>query len=196
MICAVIGGLLAVNSVWADDIYPPDWRGDPLTTYQRWEFGDNDPTPLPDEVINPAGMPTLEVMGDFPLTAHLDEYEGRTGVWRFEDYIQVMIPNFNEDNPIKDIWIQLTYTEDIPFMLTIPDLTSIELINKEATGDYWHATYHIIIEPNPDSETIYIQPTPCTMYLDELVIDTRCVPEPTTICLLGLGALALLRKRK
>ena len=27
-------------------------------------------------------------------------------------------------------------------------------------------------------------------------IDTICVPEPTTICLLGLGALAMLRRRR
>ena len=33
-------------------------------------------------------------------------------------------------------------------------------------------------------------------FVDQIVIDTICIPEPVTVCLLGLGALALLRKRR
>ena len=45
-------------------------------------------------------------------------------------------------------------------------------------------------------EEIWIRPAECTTYIDELVIDTICVPEPATIFLLGLGGMALLRKRR
>ncbi|MHC4155417.1 MAG: hypothetical protein ACYST6_10920 [Planctomycetota bacterium] len=48
-------------------------------------------------------------------------------------------------------------------------------------GDHYYVTYDITISPNPPSEVIVIQPNAC---------------EPVTVCFLGLGALALLRKRR
>jgi hypothetical protein len=99
----------------------------------------------------------------------------------------------------------LTYQADsigqgiAPVFLTDPSLSgSALLVDQHALGDgYFHETYSIIIEPNPDFETIWIQPRNCTFYIDELVIDTISrVPEPMTISLLGFGVLGLLRKRK
>ena len=37
---------------------------------------------------------------------------------------------------------------------------------------------------------------PAMIALDEIVIDTICIPEPATIALLGLGGLALIRRRR
>ncbi len=54
------------------------------------------------------------------------------------------------------------------------------------------------IIPNPSSEsfTIWAGYEGGTLSLiSEVVVDTICVPEPATICLLGLGGL-LLRKRR
>ncbi|MHC4646467.1 MAG: PEP-CTERM sorting domain-containing protein [Planctomycetota bacterium] len=65
----------------------------------------------------------------------------------------------------------------------------------QADGDYWNITYHIILEPNPASETIWVQPRDCTLYIDEIVVDTICTPEPGTLLLLGLGGMVLLRRR-
>ena len=200
---ALLGAILAANCAWAEDLVPPEWRGSANTTYQRWEFSTE--SLVPEFVDNPGGMPTLMVAGERPFTAWLSEDLGRQGVWRFEDFMQIDIPNIIDTEPLKEIWIQLTYQADSiaqgfpPFFLTDPTASGpAELIEQiDLGGGYFHETYSIIIEPNPDHETIWIQPRNCTFYVDELVIDTiSTVPEPMTISLLGFGVLGLLRKRK
>ncbi|MHC4706911.1 MAG: PEP-CTERM sorting domain-containing protein, partial [Planctomycetota bacterium] len=128
----------------------------------------------------------------------------RLGIWRSEDWFQITIENFEQANPLKKIWIQLTYKADEQpdIYAEVPGVSGphwATLINQEpiSGSDYMHQTWEILIEPNPDSEIIYILPGTCTGWLDQVVIDTICtVPEPTTIFLLGFGGLLLLRKRR
>lgn len=201
--CVLLGTVLVLNPVWADDYNPPPWRGENNTTTQIWEFPTDTNPSDPDSYVNPNGTANLTVTGDFPFTAWLADDKGHQGVWKFEDFIKIDIANYVIQNPYKEIWIQLTFAADggaglSPLINTVPTLTGVPtLIDKQQVDSYyWRATYSLIIEPNPDFESIYIQPRDCTMYLDELVIDTICVPEPTTICLISLGTLVLLRKRK
>lgn len=203
-VLCIIGVLALANVAVADDYNPPEWRGAENTTLAIWEFDSDLATVAPDSYVNTEGTPMLTVEGSYPFTAWLPEDYGHSGVWKFEDFIRIDIPNFDNSNPLKEIWIQLTYATDSiaqgfpPIILTQPGGSSPILVDQEAVdGIYWHETYSITIEPNPDLETIYIQPRNCTFFIDEIVIDTICrVPEPTTICLLGLGGLALLRRRR
>ena len=55
------------------------------------------------------------------------------------------------------------------------------------------AKAEMTIEGIPEFEVIRISGD---IYLDEMVIDTYCVPEPASMSLLCLGALALIHKRK
>lgn len=195
-LCAILAG---VTTASADDLYPPDWRHDPGSTYQAWEFSTNANPAIPDELLNPYGDPTAAIAGSFPYTRWKSEDMGHQGVWTFEDYMLLTIPNNPVPNELKLIQIQITFYADAgstPEILTLPEFGELDEIHKIQIDDYyWHGTYLLSIEPNPDSEQIYILPRDCTLYVDELVVDTICIPEPATALLLLVPGIALLRRR-
>lgn len=203
---AIVGILALASCALALDLNPPIWRGDEGTTYQAWDFNTSANPLAPDGgVNNPYGAPSLSVAGNFPFTVWLPSDQGYQGVWKFEDYILVDLPNNPVPNEYKDIWIQLTYYADEaadPDLVTLPAAAGVaQTIQKTelplqpgAQITYWHATYLLHLEPNPAFEQLWIMPHDCTMFIDELVIDTLCAPEPTSALLLGLAGL-LIRRR-
>ena len=64
-------------------------------------------------------------------------------------------------------------------------------------GDGWTLSKFLIVADifNPDVEFLGLFPS-LPIALDQIVIDTICIPEPITISLLGLGGLLLIRRRK
>lgn len=195
-------GFLATHAS-ADDLYPPDWRTDPpgqgFTTFQMWEFGTDDNPVGPDVVYNAFGDPTATITGDWPLTLWKDEDFGHYGVWRFEDWMELFIPNNPEPEESKYIWLQITFSAGEghdPEILSLPDWADLEIINHIQLDDYYyHGTYLITIEPNPEEELLVIMPRDCTLYVDEIVVDTICVPEPASLTLLAVFGLLLARRR-
>lgn len=203
-ILATVVLLVAVGaSAFADDINPPWWRNLSGTTYAKWEFGTPDTKPAPDAVVNPNGTPTLEV---FPGHAWLQEYNGRFGVWPFSGLVVIDIPNYPPGNPYKLIWVQITWTSESPYAEPVVD----ELLYKQrgelvqrvqvppigGNVTWWHDTYAIKIIPNPPRELLRIQGS---IWADEIVVDTYCVPEPGGVLaiLTGIaGFVGLTRRRK
>lgn len=187
----------------ADDWFPPPWRGEPGTTWQGWEFDTDIPDPLPDFGVNPYGDPTIIVQPGIGQQ-WLPDWEQRPGVWPLSGTINVDIPNSPIPNPFKEIWVQLTWLPQVQGEYALEIWGESELfpgvqvpaheVNNEILPDGWnHTTFSIILEPNPPFEHIFIGGT---VMVDELVIDTWCVPEPATMSLMGIAGLVALRRRR
>ncbi len=187
---------LTISSISsAHDIKPPDWRNKPDSTYQEWQFSTADLMPAPYVVYNDYGTPQLRV-------SPFGDWVPDPGAWYLGE-IDVWIPNSSVSNPEKRIWIQLTWqpADNDPFLDSNPfiavgpfdNMIMFRSDDYQAVSGWIHSTYDITIWPNPSEEWIAIKGD---ILVDQLVIDTICIPEPATICLLGLGTLTLLIKRR
>ncbi|MHC4646047.1 MAG: hypothetical protein ACYTBJ_11130 [Planctomycetota bacterium] len=190
VIVCLIMAASASQSATADDYTPPDWRGKENTTHQRWQFSDaasENLVPVDYSSNPPLGVsPALSVDYNPPDTVWIPSYQEATGVWRLESpgNMTIELPNFDVNNPIKLIWMQITYSaqqDREPFVVTMPFYSDLYLSDKQPAGSYRQATYFITIQPNPPAETIWIQPVDCTTYMDEIVIDTICA-SPQALC--------------
>ena len=203
-ICLLAVAALAVPAA-GEDLNPPPWRGEWSTTTQVWEFLTPDPNPVPDPI--PGAQPPLDgtYLTVTPLAgaSWLEYDQGREGVWPLSGEIFVHVENHLPPNEVKMVWIQLTWRpQDLADPLGVPGLTGF---NPDIAGDplpmedmsfadgWIHTTAYFEIRPNPDWEEFIIFGN---INVDELVIDTWCIPEPATMMLLGGLAIPMLLRRR
>jgi len=195
--------VVAASAATADNWFPPPWqRGASGTTFAEWEFLTADINPVPDVWGNVNGVPTMTVGSPHPW---YQEYGGRPGVWELSGIITTKIPNFPDQNPFKDIWVQVTwssaYEDAVPVVDELMWGFPTKLVRR-APLEYWQDptgvnqgvqwfqdVYKIHIEPNPRIEKLRIEGP---IWVDELVIDTICVPEPGSILALAVGCTGLI----
>jgi len=213
MISVVI--LLSGQTIFADDLFPPDdffdyWqRGSVGTTFQQWSFPTSDPEPMSPDAgyYNPHGDPLLRVDSDYDWIASTAGTPncGRDGIWALSGEIDMLIPNFPQQREEKQIWIQLTwrpgendaFLPDEPLVGVVcnPVFDLMDMTRDDLDlGDGWtHSIFSIYIWPNPNSEWIAVKGD---IEVDQIVVDTICIPEPATVLLLFAGGVAALRKKR
>jgi hypothetical protein len=173
----------------ADDLNPPAWRGIAGSTFQQWEFGTGASNPSADLFENPFGTPTLEAFS--ASTGWKDALLGRQGVWPLSGHLIATIPQSPLVGGETLIWVQVTWTEEAsggyPFVREENTWTDGLLISESSSilGNSWiHSTYQILV---PSTLTFDLVKITGLIQVDELVIDTMVVPEPTSFSLLALG---------
>jgi hypothetical protein len=137
--------------------------------------------------------------GSFPLSFALDNYD--TGGERKDMVIQItFLPGENLGSPMDfNIGDIVSPPGSPPWILPI----NVDAIVSEGMlhSDGWQTnSYKVTYTPNPDAEGIAIEFGTYPAYVDEVVIDTRCIPEPATLVFLGTGVIGLMscawRRRK
>jgi hypothetical protein len=215
-IVASLAAVLGMTTIaQADDLYPPPWRGDPGSTFQQWTFDDGDNPAIPELSDNPYGTPTATMGG--PLANWFDQNGfPRQGLWGDLDSIDLWIPNQPEPNLYKEIWVQVTYMkiEFDPFYYSTP---TVEVPDATYLGgadeflEYNNPAYPELgewrlqlsqwrLDENPPDETIFLSWPPFggewpRGTVDQIVVDTICIPEPAALVLFTLGGFLLARRR-
>jgi hypothetical protein len=211
MICLISVTALLAGEARADDFAPPtEWsRGDPLSTATEWEFlTDANSHTIAD------GNTVATVEGEFgPATVSIYGSPGNEPVWSIGDGdgkwtasinapmgMNFEIGNWEDLEPVKYLRIQVTYGGSPPSISSISALhqTGAPVVITP-TGTTSFSTTHILFEyemnPNPFFEVFTLQ-TPAGSSIDQVVVDTISTPEPATLTVLGLGALAVLKRRR
>ena len=199
VLLAVLIAATAVNASYTG----PSWRGGSNTTFEQWSFGDSNTAPLPDAGMhNPYGTPQTWINSSAVWNSFVDTHSGAWTLGTGE--IDINIPNNPAAQTQKDMWVELiwkgvnlTFRPEQPLLGVYPagGYTQLNTAREDTPlGDGWTSTvFKIGIWPNPTSEWIVINGD---IYVDQLVVDTRCVPEPATLALISTGAFMAIRRKK
>lgn len=205
-----------VSFALADDLNPPPWvRGGPRTTSQEWTF--DSPTDIFGHPINapggpygnPYGQSTVLNPGAFVWLPDDSTFNPgnpfpRHGIVSIPggSTLKFRIPNQEDLAFQKLVWVQLTWWAAPGTNVVVSPLAtqpnSGTIIGTTPLGAGWnHTTASYVLAQQPAFEEFWIQNFgPASIYVDQLVIDTKCVPEPASLATLALGGIGLALRRR
>jgi len=194
---------LAPTAASADDFAPPPWfRGLPSAITAEWEFM---------APANPAGPdgPLTNVFakgtGGSPTDAVITGAAGLgwgigdgDGGWFFPDGGDILftVDNYVDVEPVKHIWMQVTHTPGL--LLGLDPLAGINFASTGSTASPpsmipfgpTHTVFVWDMFPNPPWETFRLLVSG-TGEIDQVVVDTISIPEPSTFVMCGIGIVAV-----
>jgi hypothetical protein len=195
---------LATSITVADDFAPPPWsRLHPHAVTAEWEFSaPANPTapdgPLTNVFFKGSGtVPTSAAITGSPAGLGWGPGDGDGG-WFFPEGgdIHFTVDNVIDNEPVKHIWLQVTHTPGLG--LAVDPLAGI---NFAATGSLPSPVMTI---PHGPTSTIFFWdmfPNPPweefrllvfgTGEIDQVVVDTISIPEPSSVVLCGIGLLTI-----
>lgn len=190
MLAAVLFLLMFPYAGRTHDLVKPDWRGEEGTTYQQWTFDDDDNPAEPEVRNNDYGTASAAItIGSFG-SGWLDQLPGfgsLSGYWDlFEPLgaddakIVLDIDNNPQITPSKEIWIQVTYFEDISQAPTVevPGAMYMEgqtlLVETAGDGAEWlldQSKWQL--SETSGNDTIIVRSDPnWGSVVDQIVVDT------------------------
>jgi hypothetical protein len=201
----------AAAPAFADDLTPAPWRFGAGTTFEHWDFSAGPIGGPPDapgtNLFNPYGTP---IMTPTLGATWLPAASGRTNVWFLggTSMLTFDVPNTANTVNQKELWLQITFQP--PAAGGFPSttigspnglFTLIGAPSYTALPNNWiHELTRWSIGSCPPFERVSISSgvPGAGMFVDQVVIDTRCfpVPAPGTAMLLGAGALLAARRRR
>jgi len=176
-------------------ITDPDMNLEPDYVFDGYTSSTADDWTCPDSFNHVLTPPQLTDWGD-----------GKALLVGADDSLSVLMGNVSNGVGEKEYFVEMVFRAldnqygsigDYPFLdITAPG--SIYEHDMFSGGDgkngWWRVSWHGLITPQPGQETFlfdFIEDT----YVDSLWVGTH-IPEPATIFMLGLGGLALRKKRR
>ena len=189
-ICLSVSLVFSALFVYATDVEPPSWRGNGADgqTFQQWEFTEPAPMSNPEIVSNVYGRPFGEVFGGEwtnGLPNPTDPAGPPVSGWWLptaEHVINFQVPNRPNPLEMKLLRLQITSSKSPQSKSVTGDQfqegsNTYNMAWQHANTPWYTYVSDWIIMPNPAYETISIQFPPDTL-LEEVVVDSWCMPEP------------------
>ena len=192
--------LLGPPVAWPDDLRPPAWRGHypQEMTFQEWMFETPANPAAPELEENPFGSATASMTiglfgeGWFFMLPGLGDQMGFWDLGGEGGRILIDLDNATIPNAYKEVHVQVTYFLDLsqPPTVEVPGGQLVEelsetgvLVEQVPTGGEWLLDLLVFrIEPSPGHEQIIVRSDPgWGSVIDQIIVDTRCVPDPADI---------------
>ncbi len=188
-------------------------------TAGRWNQPDRTvPTPLPPFMTNNPERNFLQLTHEMTWQGS-DIIGGRTGVAGVRNNgpndvmadLEIGLDNQFVENWVKRVWVSFDMWTQMELWDTI--ITGITASSSHQPGfavagyqlgepqtfGWRQVSIEFTLNPQPDWEVVaidFVVPSLATLGIDNVWIASHCMPEPTTVGLLAIGAVAMLRRRR